>query len=295
MKRAPTLAILPLAVATMAVCSASLAEVPLSIAASGHATVPVKIEGKGEFQFVLDTGAEGSALYSPFEQQHDIPLRAETTQLQGQTGAAAVRLADLPPLLLDGVKVEKVVAVVLDPRADGIPLAGIVGLDVFGGSLLDFDLARGRAHLLPSGAAIEGFRAGMAIAAGSTTGGLLTFPVRIGNAQAIAVLDTGARKTRINWRLGRILGLDRIGLGKGEVIQGATNMPVETSVATVKNARFGGVKLETAPVLVADLPVFELFGVADRPAIIFGMDWLSNVRMAVDFPLKRIWFSKAHS
>lgn len=293
MKWALTLAFPALAIAATLLCSASMAEVPLSIAASGHATVPVKIEGKGEFQFVLDTGAEGSALYSPFEKEHGIPMRAETTQLQGQTGAAAVRLADLPPLLLDGVKVEKIAAVVLDPRADGVPLAGIVGLDVFGNSLMDFDLARGRARFLRSGAAIKGIGAGKPIKATTTIGGLLTFPVTIGNAQAIAVLDTGARKTRINWKLGRILGFNADGLDKGDVIQGATNRPVETSVATVRNVRFGGVKLETAPVLVADLPVFELFGVADRPAIIFGMDWLSNVRMAVDFPLKRIWFGKA--
>lgn len=295
MKYFRTLAMPPLAIAAAFCCSPALAEVPLRVAASGHATVPVTIEGKGEFQFVLDTGAEGSALYSPFEKDQDIPLKAETTQLQGQTGEAIVRLANLPPLSLDGLKANGISAVVLDPRADGVPLAGIVGLDVFGGSLLDFDLARGKARFLPSGTIINGFGAGTAIAARATVGGLLTFPVMIGSTQAIAVLDTGARKTRINWKLGRLLGFDRATLAKGEVIQGATNKPVETLTATVKSARFGGVKLDAAPVLVADLPVFELFGVADGPAIIFGMDWLADIRMVVDFPLKRIWFSKAHS
>lgn len=290
-----SLAVLPLAVAILVSCGAALAEVPLRVAASGHATVPVTIEGKGEFQFVLDTGAEGSALYSPFERDHGIPLKAETTQLQGQTGDAIVRLANLPPLSLDGLKANGISAVVLDPRADGVALAGIVGLDVFGRSLLDFDLGGGKARFLPSGTIVKGFGAGTAITASTTTGGLLTFPVAIGGTKAIAVLDTGARKTRINWKLGRLLGLDRATLAKGEVIQGATNKPVETVTATVKNVRFGGVKLDAAPVLVADLPIFELFGVADGPAIIFGMDWLADVRMVVDFPLKRIWFSKAHS
>ena len=49
--------------------------------------------------------------------------------------------------------------------------------------------------------------------------------------------------------------------------------------------------LPSAPVLVADLPVFELFGVADRPAVIFGLDWLTATRLVVDFPARRIWFS----
>ena len=105
------------------------------------------------------------------------------------------------------------------------------------------------------------------------------------------MLDTGARKTRINWRLGKLLGLDAAALPPGDVIQGATNTAVVSSVATVRDVRFGRVLLSSAPVLVADLPVFELFGVADRPAVIFGLDWLTTTRLVVDFPARRIWFS----
>ena len=281
-----------LAIAALGLGGPLRAEVPLSIADSGHATVPVEIEGIGVFGFVLDTGAEGSALYSPFEAVHGLPLRAEATELQGQTGSASVRLAALPPLIVDGLRAENITAVVLEPRADGVPLPGIIGLDVFGAVTLDFDLPRGRAAFLPSGSRLPGLDASNAVAATTTTGGLLTFPVTIAGVEAVAVLDTGARKTRINWRLGRLLGLDAATLARGDVIQGATNSAVVTSEATVREARFGGVSLPSAPVLVADLPVFEVFGVADRPAVIFGMDWLTATRMVVDFPSLRVWFSQ---
>lgn len=267
------------------------AEVPLSIAESGHATVPVEIRGVGVFEFVLDTGAEGTALYSPFEAVNNLPLRAETTELQGQTGSVPVRLASLPDLTVDGLRAENVAAVVLEPRADGVPLAGIIGLDVFGGAALDFDLPRGRVQFRPSGTRFAGLGTNDAVAAATTTGGLLTFPVVIAGAPAVAVLDTGARKTRINWRLGRLIGLDAASLPPGDVIQGATNTAVVSSAATVREVRFGSVLLPSAPVLVADLPVFELFGVADRPAVIFGLDWLTATRLVVDFPARRIWFS----
>jgi len=36
--------------------------------------------------------------------------------------------------------------------------------------------------------------------------------------------------------------------------------------------------------------VFEAFGVADRPAIILGLDWLAETRMVIDFPARRVWF-----
>ena len=281
------------AIAALGLGGALHAELPLSIAASGHATVPVEIEGIGVFEFVLDTGAEGTALYSPFETAHDLPLSAESTELQGQTGSAPARLAALPPLSIDGLRAENVAAVVLEPRADGVPLTGIIGLDVFGATTLDFDLPRRRAAFLPSGSLPPSLDASDAVAATTTAGGLLTFPVAIGGVEAVAVLDTGARKTRINWRLGRLLGLDAATLARGDVIQGATNRAVVTSEATVRDVRFGGVLLPTAPALVADLPVFELFGVADRPAVIFGLDWLTATRLVVDFPLRRIWFRQA--
>jgi predicted aspartyl protease len=267
------------------------ADVPLTLAATGHATVPVEIEGLGTFAFVLDTGAEGTALYPPFDVEHDLPLRLEPEELIGQTGSAAVRLAMLPPLTVDGVRVDNIEAVLLEPRADGVQLVGIIGLDVFGGSALDFDLPRGRAELRPTGARFRGLRDRDAVAAETTAGGLLTFPVTVAGVQAVAVLDTGARKTRINWRLGRLVGLDAESLARGEVIQGATNTAVASSEATVGDVRFGSVLLPSAPVLVADLPIFELFGVDDRPAVIFGMDWLTATRLVVDFPARRIWFS----
>jgi predicted aspartyl protease len=281
-----------LAVAALGFGQLVRAEVSLSIAESGHATVPVEIEGLGVFEFVLDTGAEGSALYSPFETVHRLPLRAEATELLGQTGSAPVRLAALPPVIVDGLRADNVAAVVLEPRADGVPLSGIIGLDVFGEAALDFDLPHGRVALKPSGSRLPGIDPRNAVAATPTTGGLLTFPVRIAGVEAVAVLDTGARKTRINWRLGRLLGLDAATLARGDVIQGATNSAVVTSEATVREVRFGGVLLSTAPALVADLPVFEVFGVADRPAVIFGLDWLTETRLVVDFPLRRIWFTE---
>jgi len=61
----------------------------------------------------------------------------------------------------------------------------------------------------------------------------------------------------------------------------------------VADVHLGGRMLADAPVLVADLPVFEAFGVADRPAIILGLDWLDKTRMVIDFPGRQVWFEAA--
>ena len=275
--------------ACVALISAPVAaEVPITIAPTGHATVPV--EGSfGVRQFVFDTGAEGSAVYANFADEAGLKA-AGSEQLQGQTGAADVPLVELTKLTLDGLTKAPLNAVKLDPRADGVPLAGIVGLDLFGERTVDFDLPRKRLALLPAG---DRPIAGMGLAAAPTTGNLLTIPVTIRGVTSTAVIDTGARKTRINWKLGTLLGLDPSKVAKCDIIQGATNTAIETGAASVSNVHLGARVLAEAPVLVADLPVFEAFGVADRPAIILGLDWLTETRMVIDFPARLVWFEAA--
>lgn len=287
LRRLPGSAILTLA--SLVLATPAAAEVPLAIAASGHATVPVA----GPFgvrQFVIDTGAEGSAIYADFAEEVGLPAHGSMS-LEGQTGASDVPFSKLSELTLDGVRKGPIEAVVLPRRSDGVPLAGIVGLDVFGDRTLDFDLGRRRVSLLPPGERPKTF--GRPVAASTTAGNLLTVPVRIGGVTATAVIDTGARKTRINWALGRRLGLTPQQLAKGDVIQGATNKPVETGATIVRDVRLASRRLSQAPVLVADLPIFEAFGVADRPAVILGLDWLEKTRMVIDFPARLVWFQKS--
>lgn len=269
----------------LALASPAVAEVPIEIAASGHATVPV--EGSfGVRQFVFDTGAEGSAVYADFAEAAKLPI-VGSEQLQGQTGTADVALVRLDRLSLDGTSKAEIDAVKLNRRADGVPLAGIVGLDLFGDRTVDFDLPRKRLALLAAG---DRPVAGEGIRADPTLGDLLTIPVKIGAVTATAVLDTGARKTRINWKLGELLGLSPDELAKGDVIQGATNKAIETGATRIANVHLGSRVLTDAPVLVADLPVFDAFGVNDRPAIILGLDWLDTTRMVIDFPARLVWF-----
>ncbi|MGZ8361225.1 MAG: aspartyl protease family protein [Allosphingosinicella sp.] len=276
--------------ALASLAGAARAEVPLVIAETGHATVPVNSAAFGTRQFVLDTGAGGTALYEAFSRTIRLERAEETIGLVGQTGSADLPALRIPSLSLDGTSVDGIDAVVLPNRADGIPLAGIVGLDLFGRSLLDFDLPHRRAALHPTGTRLEAMRDAVPIDAALTAGDLYTIEIMVDGVAAVAVLDTGARKTRINWRLGRMIGLDPATLPAGDVIQGATGTPIATSVARVRSVGLGGVTLRDAPVLVSDLPVFEVFGVADRPAVILGMDWLERARMIVDFPARKVWF-----
>jgi len=269
----------------------AFAEVPIQIAETGHATVPV--QGPfGEQQFVLDTGAEGSAIYEDFASLFGLAASG-SIEVQGQTGTSDLVIVRIEELSFDGVTKGPIEAARLPARADHVPLAGIVGLDLFGDRTLVFDLGARRASLLGPGMVPADLRSDP-ITATTTTGGLLTVPVRIGLVTATAVIDTGARKTRINWNLARLLNIHPADLSAGDTIHGATNEAIVTGSTRLRDVDLGGRHIADAPVLVADLPVFEVFGVADQPAVILGMDWLWETRMVVDFPGRRVWFEPAN-
>lgn len=287
----PTSPLNAIAMLLLGLVPCTQATVPITIAESGHATVPVFVEGIGRRQFVLDTGAEGSAVYEGFSKEAGLKPSANSETLAGQTGAVSVSAVRLPSFALDGFTIEAgLTAVVIQPRADGVLLNGIIGLDVFGQKLLDFNSPAKSVALHPGATVLAEMRAMEAINASPTTGGLLTVPVRLGGIDAVAVIDTGARKTRINWKLGEKLGLSPDDIADGDVVLGATNNPLRAGSATVHTVEFGKRVLTEIPIQVIDLPVFELFGVAALPAVILGLDWLMKTRMIVDFPQRHVWF-----
>lgn len=273
------------------------AETPLSYAASGHVTAPTLVDGRGPFAFVFDTGAEGSAVYATFAREHGLsPLPARHERLQGQTGAASFPLTRLASLGVDGRQAGDIEAVILPDRADGVALAGIVGLDLMGRFVVALDPSRHRLALHPpdTSARRVGGRGLAATKAMRLGGGLLGLPVTINGATGVAVLDTGARDSRINLRFAGAAGL---GAGLADlpddgVIQGATNMAVATKRARLGTVEFAGVRRSNVDTRVVDLAVFEALGLADRPAMILGMDLLSDLRLVIDFPKGVVWIGQ---
>ena len=206
-----------------------------------------------------------------------------------------MELVALPGLGVDGRRVERVEAVVLPDRADGVRLPGIVGLDVMGAYVVEFDAPAGRVALHPAGTSARsiGGKGMKATKAVRLRGGLLGLPVSINGARGIAVLDTGARDSRINWRFARAAGLrpDSPGLVDDGAIQGATNSAVTAKRGRIGTVDLGGIRRTGVSARVVDLPVFEAFGVADRPAMILGMDLLKDVHLVADFPAGVVWMA----
>ena len=64
---------------------------------------------------------------------------------------------------------------------------------------------------------------------------------------------------------------------------------MESHSAAIEKAEFAGIRREGVAVRVAEVPVFEEAGLADKPAMILGLDLLKGTRVAVDFSARRFW------
>lgn len=273
----------------LALASVVSAQAPLSFSASGHVVAPVRINSGDQYLFVVDTGAEGSAVYARFAHELNLDLAGEE-QIVGQTGSASLPLRRITRLEVDGTTVGPIVASELPDRRDGAVMAGIIGLDVMGRHLVDFDLPAARLSLL-DGAEAQALIAtlGPAAAARTITGGLLAVPVEVNGVTGWGVIDTGARETRINTRFATMANVAEDKGGAAATVHGATNAASSLRPGTTRSVRMLGKDLGETSIRIADLPVFESFGLQDEPAMIIGADYLGRFRLLIDFPTHRVW------
>lgn len=146
-----------IAIGTMAGTTASAsgaetATVPLTTLKTKHVVVPVKINGKGPFRLVLDTGSPITFISNQAARRAGLldAKAAQTPALLGMRGQIAARsfavgsvpLSDFEVTVLDHPVIE------LLSHVDG-PVDGIVGISFFGRFRTTIDYAAGKATFAP--------------------------------------------------------------------------------------------------------------------------------------------------
>lgn len=277
-----------MAAALLAAASAITAA-PLTLASSGHPVAPVSINGQKATAFIVDTGAEGTAVYRGFAQKNALPDAGEE-RLVGQTGAATLPLRTVRTLAVDAVRHGPLTVVELADQPDRPDVAGIVGLDVMRGYLVEFDFLRGRVlfHDRAAAGRLRRFL-GRPVRAAKVTGGLLAIPVVLDGVAGQAIIDTGARESRANEAFAKQARLTAIAAPLRS-IRGANDKAATLRTASVASMRLLGHDLGATTIKVADLSVFQTFGWSDRPAMLLGFDHIRRYRLIVDAQAGDVWF-----
>ena len=264
----------------------------MTLGPSGHLISPVLLNGAGPFDFVLDTCASRSVLVAGTPERLGLsPAAGGQAAIHGASGNGAAALFRLDRLELDGRARGPVTLASLPAPPAGPPAwAGVIGVDMFADYVAEFDVPGGSFRLLDAATDLS--------AAGAWTTlpfalNAARFPVLQGTLDGRplhVLLDTGARRTLINWPAARLLGLvpGDPSLTAAEPVRGATVQQIAAVKRAFGTIAIGGFSIPAGEIVIADLPVFGPLGWADEPAMILGMDRMGAYRFAVDYPRSRL-------
>jgi predicted aspartyl protease len=252
----------------------------------GRVMTHVKINGKGPFRFVIDTGASRSTLAPHLAKALNLQQAVgRNVMLNGVTGAAEVPTVAVDSIEIGALKfVDQNLPVIFTSimgNADGI--LGVAG---FHDQRIDVDFKRDRVTVLESSGRRPHFSMVTARAHRNSTG-LMIVDVRVGRRiKAKAVIDTGAERTLGNLALQEAMNKGRRKKREpvSAVVHGATPDIADGDVQEIKEASIGDMKLSNLEVIFADFHVFKLWQLDKEPAMLIGMDMLGVLeRLVIDY------------
>lgn len=253
--------------------------------------VPVMIDGKGPFRFLVDTGANGSMVSTRLVKALGLvagPGRWE--RAEGATGTQP-----LPWVLIRRLRVGRIVKTDVRMPICTSPimthLDGILGMAGFGPVRIAVDFRHDRVAIDPSSPGmLWGF---LDIHARRTPGGLLMVPAHVGGVSVEAIIDTGSPDTLGNFALRKAL-LTRGQLGASTPIYGVTRQISVGATALAPTMILGPAEIEHLPIVYSDVPIFREWHLESRPAVIIGMDVLGRVdTLVLDYPRARVYILPA--
>jgi predicted aspartyl protease len=252
----------------------------------GRVMAHVKVNGKGPFRFVIDTGASRSTLAPHLAKalglQHSV---GRNVMLNGVTGVAEVPTVAVESIEVGALRFENqdlpVIFTSIMGNADGI--LGVAG---FHDQRIDVDFKRDRVSVVES----TGRRPHYSMVTARATrndNGLMIVDVRVGRRiKCKAVIDTGAERTLGNLALQNALNKNRKRKREvvSAVVHGATPDIADGDVQQIKEATIGDMTLTNLEVIFADFHVFKLWELDKEPALLIGMDMLGVLeRLVIDY------------
>lgn len=264
----------------------TLYAVPTTADRAGRILAPVEINGRGPFRFILDTGANSSALAPDVAEKLGLPATESTVLgVHGVTG-----MANLP-----AVRVEKIQAGEIEFEQLAVPVLrsavfaeadGILGVDGLQDARIEVDFIRDRVTISRSTGRRDRDGA-LLVRAELRHGGLLLVDGKVGRIPVKALIDTGAERS-----LGNMALYDAIASRSrrpSEVVSttvaGATPGLVTGTSLRTPTVRIGEARLQNMVVTFGDLHVFKVWGLTEEPALLIGMDLLGTLqRFVVDYP-----------
>ena len=256
-------------------------------------TVPVTINGQGPFQFVVDTGADRSVLTPGLVERLALPPGPEVI-VHGVSGSITCPTARVAMLRTGDSRLSDGVLPVLP--YDRVGAEGLLGVDVLEGRNVVMDFRKKQLEVRRSQPLSELVRSPreVAVLADDKFGRLTIADSRIAGARALAFIDSGGGVSIGNMALARAIAARR--RRSADIVQQARLLTAGGEMQLgefriVPSITMGELRITNIPMAFADLHIFDVWSLNDRPAALLGVDVLRLfARVELDFGAGRVLF-----
>nr|WP_237219758.1 retroviral-like aspartic protease family protein [Sphingomonas arenae] len=251
-------------------------------------TVEVRVNGRGPYQFLVDSGADTSVIGLNIARDLRLPVGTPVT-LHGMTGSAVVGRVLVGELSLGQSTLHDLELPAL--REFDLGGQGMIGIDALVRQRLMLDFEKRVIKAEDARRPAEYMDGAIVITARRQRGQLILTEVRAAGLPLDAVIDTGSEIT-----IGNLALRDRLIRGNRNKFftlsaTGVTGVTVELQLARIAELRLGSVTLRNVPIAFADVPPFTVFGLKEEPALLLGTDLLSTFRrVSLDFRSRKVRF-----
>jgi predicted aspartyl protease len=268
---------------------------PLNFTAHGHATTPVVINGMGPFAFIVDTAASAATVTSALTSELGLVPEPGKARVQGGGGVESADFYMLNSLVVAGVESRARPAAMLDRVQNDYSAYGVIGSDVLSKGVLALDLPNNRMSFGKPGDIGDARGPGwVSVLIKVNELDFAIVPMEVEGKKVAAVLDTGARRSVINWAWAKGLRLSPSSsrVAVADDVEGATAHSTKAHSVQAASIKAGDLEWQARELTIADLSVFEALGLEHKPAMILGLDLLKELRVVVDYGGKRLYLQR---
>jgi predicted aspartyl protease len=250
-------------------------------------TVPVLINGKGPFRFIVDSGATRTVISGRLAAELGLPS-AGVVPLHSVGGESNVPAVHIDSLYVGALPAKAIVAPMLDETNLGG--AGILGIDTLQNKKVVIDLVHNSMSVEaadrsnPPPATNE-----IVVTARSRFGQLVLADADVAGQHIYAIVDTGSMVSLGNMTLKDKLVRHKRAVPQTLPITDVTGRKIIAAYAPINDLRIGSFHLRNTVIAFDDAHAFERFGLVGKPAMLLGMDIMhAFTRVSIDFKRRKV-------
>lgn len=246
-------------------------------------TVPVRLSGSGPYRFLVDTGADRTAISRELAGRLGL-ARGDNASLVSVSGVSTVSTANVPNLEFARRPMEIRNAPLLDSTDMGAD--GILGVDSLRSTRVVFDFQGQTMSIVPSAAPDFHDEPGTIVVRTKRSHGRLVVTNASANGGRLTVvLDTGAQVSIGNEALRRQLAGREL-VDKAEKIEllSVTGDTISGDYTILRHLEIGGLTLGNVAIVFADARTFKQLNLDRKPALLLGMNAIGAFKkVSIDF------------